>query len=316
MTSDAKIGLLLGLVFIFIIAFIINGLPKLRGQTDSNELTEIMMENNPPGLGAWERKADEVLNPPPQLTEQSNPPQFPSPEPAESFATDDSSGIRHSFQFREFDLDPKNVFADRATPGKAGPLVQEHMRFADYKQPTPPPVSIGERSTEPEKIDTPKPKPPKPATPKPKTYLVVSGDSLGSIAKKVYGPVEGNKRANVTKIFEANRTLLKSPDFINVGQKLVIPRLPKASVKKDKGLLSGSLFEKVKSMGFKATAEGTPAKESGRFYTVAEGDSLWAISAKQLGSGVRYKEISQLNSDVLPSEDDLRVGIRLRLPAQ
>ena len=32
MTSDAKIGLLLGLVFIFVIAFVINGLPNLRPQ--------------------------------------------------------------------------------------------------------------------------------------------------------------------------------------------------------------------------------------------------------------------------------------------
>ena len=30
MTSDAKIGLLLGLIFIFVIAFVINGLPSLR----------------------------------------------------------------------------------------------------------------------------------------------------------------------------------------------------------------------------------------------------------------------------------------------
>ena len=30
MTSDAKIGLLLGLVFIFVIAFVINGLPSLH----------------------------------------------------------------------------------------------------------------------------------------------------------------------------------------------------------------------------------------------------------------------------------------------
>ena len=35
MTSDAKIGLLLGLVFIFVIAFVINGLPSLRPPTAS-----------------------------------------------------------------------------------------------------------------------------------------------------------------------------------------------------------------------------------------------------------------------------------------
>lgn len=37
MTSDAKIGLLLGLVFIFVIAFIINGLPgSARNKTATN----------------------------------------------------------------------------------------------------------------------------------------------------------------------------------------------------------------------------------------------------------------------------------------
>ena len=45
MTSDAKIGLLLGLVFIFIIAFIINGLPGLGKNTDSNELTSTYIKN-------------------------------------------------------------------------------------------------------------------------------------------------------------------------------------------------------------------------------------------------------------------------------
>jgi hypothetical protein len=42
MTSDAKIGLLLGLVFIFVIAFIINGLPNFGNRTNSAEATEMM----------------------------------------------------------------------------------------------------------------------------------------------------------------------------------------------------------------------------------------------------------------------------------
>ena len=64
MTSDAKIGLLLGLVFIFIIAFIINGLPNLRGDMNNNELTTNMAhsQDEPPGLGARERKAREVIS--------------------------------------------------------------------------------------------------------------------------------------------------------------------------------------------------------------------------------------------------------------
>ena len=53
MTSDAKIGLLLGLVFIFVIAFIINGLPNLRPQqaTGADALKSELLSGLPvPGL--------------------------------------------------------------------------------------------------------------------------------------------------------------------------------------------------------------------------------------------------------------------------
>jgi nucleoid-associated protein YgaU len=51
-------------------------------------------------------------------------------------------------------------------------------------------------------------------------------------------------------------------------------------------------------------------------YAVEEGDSLWSISATLLGDGQRYKEISKLNSGVLMNENELAVGMRLRIPAQ
>ena len=43
MTSDAKIGLLLGLIFIFVVAFIINGLPNLKPQTTRAEVSTNMV---------------------------------------------------------------------------------------------------------------------------------------------------------------------------------------------------------------------------------------------------------------------------------
>ena len=49
-------------------------------------------------------------------------------------------------------------------------------------------------------------------------YEVVSGDTLGGIAKKYYG----NAGAYM-KIFEANRDILDNPNLIKVGQKLQIP---------------------------------------------------------------------------------------------
>lgn len=51
-----------------------------------------------------------------------------------------------------------------------------------------------------------------------KIYVVVAGDSLSKIAKRVYG------NANEwPKIFEANRDKIKNPDLIHPGQKLVLP---------------------------------------------------------------------------------------------
>lgn len=49
-------------------------------------------------------------------------------------------------------------------------------------------------------------------------YEVVSGDSLSKIAKREYGDAKLWSR-----IFEANKDLLKDPDKILPGQKLKIP---------------------------------------------------------------------------------------------
>ena len=64
MTSDAKIGLLLGLVFIFVIAFIINGLPNLRPQTGKAEVPTNMVSLTDEDFGVADRarKAQETLD--------------------------------------------------------------------------------------------------------------------------------------------------------------------------------------------------------------------------------------------------------------
>lgn len=51
-----------------------------------------------------------------------------------------------------------------------------------------------------------------------KTYVVKKGDTLQKISDKMYGTTKKWK-----KIFEANKEVLKSPDLIKPGQKLVIP---------------------------------------------------------------------------------------------
>jgi len=94
--------------------------------------------------------------------------------------------------------------------------------------------------------------PAKPAPPAVR-YVVCEGDSLAYIARKFYGPQQGSKKANVLKIFEANRGVLKSPDQIDVGQELVIPPLEAAQPQKkaEQNIFPDSMFEKVESIGRK-----------------------------------------------------------------
>jgi len=59
---------------------------------------------------------------------------------------------------------------------------------------------------------------PQPASQTAKTYTVKAGDTLSKIAKQHYG------NANLyTKIFEANKDILRDPDKIQGGQVLKIP---------------------------------------------------------------------------------------------
>lgn len=51
------------------------------------------------------------------------------------------------------------------------------------------------------------------------------------------------------------------------------------------------------------------------FHTVEKGDTLWAVSAKALGSGARYMEIFEANKPMLSDPDKIYPGQVLRIPA-
>jgi len=286
MTRDAKVGLLLGLLFIFIIAFLINGLPSLRCDENNNELTAKMVnfQNDPPALGAKERKVREVIerNKP---AKQIRPVKEQLSDEARTTAI-----VGANTRFEMLLPDSTSVVKDVSTE-----------KTADEVKPAAAAIIVKKaRSIK---------------TNQPKTYIVAEGDNLAVIAKKLYGDEEGNKRKNITRIFEANRKLLKSPSEIYVGQELVIPLL---TTTQDKGetnnIFPDRMFERIKSIGQRHLSTKTVETKQSRVYIVKEGDSLWKIAAEQLANGGCYPEISKLNADILEDEDTLVVGMRLRLP--
>ena len=68
------------------------------------------------------------------------------------------------------------------------------------------------------KAPEPKPEEPVEAVETVEYYEIVSGDTLGAIAKRFYG-----NASKYTKIFEANRDILSDPNKIYPGQKIRIP---------------------------------------------------------------------------------------------
>ena len=334
MTSDAKIGLLLGLVFIFIIAFIVNGLPSLRTETSGGELQNSVLlssQNDNAAIGVKERNAETVLEgsdareqesaepgAPPAVDDQQI--RFKSPMPQTGFVIREKEGLENII-LRDSPLGDSLILQERVSVGpvqKENGTATDRMGVGDGRSIE---VLTTDRSRENglvRRSDTIK-EPKRTKAPARKKYVVAEGDTLARIAQKFYGPEEGNRIANINRIFEANKQVLKSADMIIAGQELLIPApAAKAGSKKNEGSagVGGSLFESVKSVGRRSRGgDGLPAGAS-RYYTVQEGDSLWTIAAAQLGSGARYEAIYKLNMDVMKDEDSVAAGVRLKIPAR
>jgi len=163
MGADVKIGLLLGLIFVFAAAFLINGVPRSNTAMGDNGLKVVMVSGSP---GIKPEILPEDFPPDPVRKQRTNQLQVPS---------DNNRPVQ-------------------GLPGITPPEINKntkHMELASSEV----------------------------------HYAVQKGDTLADIAKRFYGHEEGNRRANVLAIFEANRNVLKSPDRIYVGQELVIPPL-------------------------------------------------------------------------------------------
>ena len=297
MTTDAKIGLLLGLVFIVIIAFVINGLPSLHDSPSSNDLTNnyvTQVGNEQMGLPGSQSVG--------AAGSETNAVSTPAATVARNEALASSAGLQGSI------TQVNNVAAVIETPLPT----QEAVVAVGTEKPiettlapseaTQTQIAAAQTTPETTAANTTA------SEQKSMVYVVKKDDNLGLIAQNHYG-TQGPKKENVYKIAKANH--LKSKQ-IYVGQKLVIPS-PTALASS-----TPSMFEKVQSVSKSLTApiaaKETPAAEKGvRDYVVKSGDYPWKIAKKELGDGNRYKEIFKYNPTI-NENSKLSIGMHLKLP--
>ncbi|AQQ71327.1 LysM domain/BON superfamily protein [Limihaloglobus sulfuriphilus] len=144
---------------------------------------------------------------------------------------------------------------------------------------------------------------------------VQKGDNLTKIAKRIYGCSNKEAHKYVKIIYEANSSVMKSPNDLKVGAKLTLPVVSDGSGDLDRlASAAPGVFEKL------ANGAGNVARLSSTVnrydtYSVTKGDTLSEIATKKLNDGKRWKEIFEINKNILKSPDKLREGMNLRLPS-
>ena len=335
MTSDAKVGLLLGLVFIVIIAFLINGLPNLlRNNNDSESIVKNSIAAESTSSYSPKDQAERVANSfstpavkrttastqtitvpqktigPQSTTTRSYSPTLSSARqtpavsslPASSYSNTSTRNYQSGSSQPTVSVPAIRIPSQATTPADTGTQQQPANNIVSI----PRSVTV---TNDPSPVITHPTRTVSAASPvkksDSKSYTVSSGDNLTKIAIKFYGKAEGSKYSNMMKIYEANKGVMKSPDSVIEGQKLTIPALGGQTGFTSTAPLSAPVEKTI-----------TPSVNSAKTvdYVVKEGDSLWTIAESKLGNGKRYVEISKLNKSALPNENSLKVGMKIKLP--
>jgi hypothetical protein len=331
MTSDAKIGLLLGLVFIFIIAFVINGLPRFRNvpNADAMQTPVVSVGNDSIDIAGTARHAQIDFGPSKTIDEQpkvadntnnnsSNTENISSPMLSADNLNPDTSRIETP-QSSSYESSDRHRFSIPI------PLTSNPFMYQPYS-PSVPVINVdvqNSRSSPSVTQDNP-PAQSRPqqqqSNPQPlvqgQSYTVQEGDNLAKIAKSFYGQEEGNKRATIQQLYEANRDILKSVDSVVAGKKIVIPNLQHSQFTPVSSVGGGAAVGNTTNTVTSANT-GTNTAIQGRVYVVKDKENLWKIASEQLGKPSRYSEIIKLNPDKLTEENILvKPGMQLKLPAQ
>lgn len=300
MTADAKVGLLLGLFFIVLIAFLINGFPTFLQSAAAEDVVKTTSLTAPSG-------PDLVIDHRVTETAQRLAPGIPLrvTEPPQEVIVLDSG---------------------RQTPPVAAaaetPVVTPQAPVAIQSFGA---VTVPEQVLQVPVPAQPQPQPRKNAVANIREHVVERGDTLASIAQKYYGPEEGNRRAVIQKLYEANKDVLTSPDKVLAGSKLTVPPLQNAEPAKPaptESLLQrfSNVFERSSQQPqttrtpVQQPQPNRPAAPKTTEYVVQPGDSLWKIAEKTLGDGKHFETLLDMNKDRLRDADAVVAGMKLVVP--
>jgi len=145
-------------------------------------------------------------------------------------------------------------------------------------------------------------------------YTVAPGDTLSKIALAQFG---NKSRASINAIFEANRSILTSPDTLKAGLVLSLPvleaapRPTKSETPTTKAPTPARAAESKSHSSKKSAEQPAPAP---RWYQVKKNDRYVSIAREQLGDAARWRELHELNKDKFPDPRMIREGVRIKLP--
>lgn len=283
MTADAKVGLLLGLVFIVLIAFLINGLPSFLQSASAEDVVKTTSIVAPSG-------PDLVID---------------------HRVTETAQRLVGDVPLRQTEPPQDVIILDSAPQQASAPVTAA----ATPEPHSPTPSVIAEQVN---RIDLPQPS--RSQGPAVREHIVQRGENLAVIAQQYYGTEDGNRRAVIQKLYEANKDVLTSPDHVVVGSRLVIPPLKEhqADAERTRTSAAEGLLQRFSNFFERSEDAPSPPRPAAAprtaEYVVQPGDSLWKIAEKTLGDGHKYKELMDLNKDRLKSPDDVKAGMKLIIP--
>lgn len=282
MTRETKIGLLVGLAFIIVIGILLSDYKTATSEPAPAPL-QLTGNNVRSGVGT---PTDADVNPvavvPPDVT-----PNQPVPTHDEVVAQVTRRRL------------PVAVVDDNSVTRVPTALAEAANKIGEPIVPAQSPIVTVGNQTATAVTDAP-------AASGSRSYTVQPGDSLSQIAYKTMGT---SSRAAQAAIVALNPSLQANPNLIFVGKTYQVPA---------KGARSTSakapVIQTVASA--RRTVREQPSATPIHIYVVQSGDSLWSIAVNQLGSPSTIPAIKAINKDVLRGSDQVRVNMKLRLPAK